>query len=60
MELGASKKHISAEHTTTAKPWATERNFRYLSSSDNVELDRQMKIFVSETEEQPIMIEAFH
>lgn len=55
-----SRKFITAEHQTTAKGWALERGFTYISASSQEEFNEKLPVFVNpKLSEQPILFEVF-
>ncbi|MDE7381482.1 MAG: 2-succinyl-5-enolpyruvyl-6-hydroxy-3-cyclohexene-1-carboxylic-acid synthase, partial [Muribaculaceae bacterium] len=50
---------ISAKHSTSARAWAIDRGFKYLTASTREEVEEQMQIFTNEKTERPIIFEVF-
>lgn len=54
------KKYVSAEHNTSAKKWAEAAELKYLSATNDEELDKMLDTFVSdENSNQSILLEVF-
>ena len=52
-------KHIAADNEATARGWAESVGFMYLSSHTKEEFDENLKVFLSETSNKPIIFEVF-
>lgn len=50
---------ISAKHNATAKAWAEDRGFKYLSAKTDSELIDKLDDFVTPDSDQPIILEVF-
>lgn len=51
--------YISAKHSASAKAWAEDRGFLYLSASNQSELDENILKFVSPSNDCPVLMEVF-
>ena len=51
--------YISARHDASAKAWAIDRGFTYLSADNEEDLEKQLDVFVSPYGEKPIILELF-
>jgi 2-succinyl-5-enolpyruvyl-6-hydroxy-3-cyclohexene-1-carboxylate synthase len=59
-KTGRSREYITAEHYTTARGWAEERGFLYLSAKDQEQFDAALHTFTQEVVGmQPILLEVF-
>ena len=55
-----SRQYITAEHCTSAKGWAEERGFTYLSAHNQEDIDACISQFTTpETQEKPMLLEVF-
>ncbi|MDR1644878.1 MAG: 2-succinyl-5-enolpyruvyl-6-hydroxy-3-cyclohexene-1-carboxylic-acid synthase [Tannerellaceae bacterium] len=52
-------KYIAVRHTTTAKAWAEDQGFTYLSVSNDSELQTLMPAFTATHSTRPILMEVF-
>lgn len=61
MDKGSnSQPYLTAGHQTSARAWAEERGFAYLSVKGGDELDGAMQLFTApEEKERPLLLEAF-
>lgn len=51
---------VTGSHTVSAKGWATERGFTYLTASNEQELEEAIPLFTrQETTERPMLLEVF-
>ena len=57
-KLSHINKHIAAEHFATAKGWAQDRGYKYLSARNKEEFEEAIKIFMSPSD-KPIFFEVF-
>jgi 2-succinyl-5-enolpyruvyl-6-hydroxy-3-cyclohexene-1-carboxylic-acid synthase len=58
----SSKSHdaVTGTHSTSAKGWALERGFTYITANDSKELEEAMPLFVHpEQTERPLLLEIF-
>ncbi|OAV66498.1 2-succinyl-5-enolpyruvyl-6-hydroxy-3- cyclohexene-1-carboxylate synthase [Bacteroidales bacterium Barb6] len=53
-----TRRYVTAAHTTSAKGWAEERGFRYLSARNELELNEALPLFIGTTE-KPLLLEVF-
>ncbi|MCE5206313.1 MAG: 2-succinyl-5-enolpyruvyl-6-hydroxy-3-cyclohexene-1-carboxylic-acid synthase [Porphyromonadaceae bacterium] len=51
--------YITANHTTTAKGWAEQRGFTYLSASNAEELQKQLSLLLNPESDSPVILEVF-
>lgn len=51
--------YISAQHTASAKAWALDRGFTYLSACNEYELTGHLDRFISDSEDKPVILEVF-
>ncbi|MCE5178185.1 MAG: 2-succinyl-5-enolpyruvyl-6-hydroxy-3-cyclohexene-1-carboxylic-acid synthase [Porphyromonadaceae bacterium] len=51
--------YITATHTTTAKGWAEQRGFTYLSASNAEELQKQLPLLLNTESDSPVILEVF-
>lgn len=51
--------YISAKHAASAKAWAEDRGFKYLSARNQSELEEKISTFVSPSGDGPILMEVF-
>lgn len=51
--------HTSAAHTTEAKGWVESVGFKYFAVHNDAEFDEAMRVFLDNTSDSPIFIEAF-
>ncbi len=51
--------YITATHTTTAKGWAEQQGFTYLSASNAEELQKQLPLLLNPESNSPVILEAF-
>ncbi|MDR1557895.1 MAG: 2-succinyl-5-enolpyruvyl-6-hydroxy-3-cyclohexene-1-carboxylic-acid synthase [Tannerellaceae bacterium] len=56
---GIMEKHLAVGHSLSARAWAEDQGFTYLSVSNEQELQEQMPVFVCEKGDKPILMEAF-
>jgi 2-succinyl-5-enolpyruvyl-6-hydroxy-3-cyclohexene-1-carboxylate synthase len=56
--ISTLNQHIAAGHHSKVSDWISMMNVKYLSAANQSELDENMKIFISESE-QPIIFEVF-
>ena len=55
-----ARRFVSATHKTSAKAWAEDRGFEYLSAENGYELDQALEKFVyPSVTRQPILLEVF-
>lgn len=55
-----SRRFITAPHRTSAKAWAEDRGFQYLSAHDDEELDQAVEAFTQPSiTSQPMLLEVF-
>ncbi len=52
-------KYIAADNNTTAKGWAKTQGFLYLSATNKEEFDENLKQFLSDKSDKPIIFEVF-
>lgn len=57
-KLSNVNKHIAAEHFATAKGWAQDRGYKYLSARNKEEFEEAIKIFISPSD-RPVFFEVF-
>ena len=50
---------VAAEHTATAKGWAESLNINYIESRNKEEFDKNLKVFLNEHSDRPILFEVF-
>ena len=50
---------IAAEHFATAKGWAESQGFKYISSHNKKEFDKNLNDFIDENSDKPIIFEVF-
>jgi 2-succinyl-5-enolpyruvyl-6-hydroxy-3-cyclohexene-1-carboxylate synthase len=55
----AMEKYVVASHTWSARAWAEDRGFTYLSASNEQELHAQMTAFTSAEGNKPVLMEVF-
>ncbi|MDR1918564.1 MAG: 2-succinyl-5-enolpyruvyl-6-hydroxy-3-cyclohexene-1-carboxylic-acid synthase [Tannerellaceae bacterium] len=55
----AMEKYVVASHSWSARAWAEDRGFTYLSASDEQELTEQMPVFTAEGGDKPVLLEVF-
>ena len=56
----SSRRFITATHRTSAKAWAEDRGFQYLSVHNEEELDQAVEIFTQPSiTSQPMLMEVF-
>jgi 2-succinyl-5-enolpyruvyl-6-hydroxy-3-cyclohexene-1-carboxylate synthase len=55
----AMEKYVIASHTWSAKAWAEDRGFAYLSVSNEQELNAQMPAFTAKEGDKPVLMEVF-
>lgn len=53
------KKYVAAEHQTSAQKWAEAAELKYLSASNEAELDKILDLFVSTNNDQSVLLEVF-
>lgn len=58
-QSGAIDGYIAASHNMSARAWAESTGFIYLSASNKTELEENMKLFLKEDSDTPILLEAF-
>jgi len=51
--------YITAAHTTTARGWAEQRGFTYLSASNAEELQKQLPLLLNPESDSPVILEVF-
>lgn len=51
--------NVAADHNATAKGWAESRGFKYLSSTNKEEFDKNLVEFVNPNSDKPIILEVF-
>ena len=51
--------NVAADHNATAKGWAESRGFKYLSSTNKEEFDKNSVEFVNPNSDKPIILEVF-
>ena len=51
--------NVAADHNATAKGWTESRGFKYLSSPNNEEFDKQLVESVNPNSDKPIILEVF-
>ena len=56
----SSRRFITATHRTSAKAWAEDRGFQYLSAHNEEELDQAVEVFTQPSiTSQPMLMEVF-
>jgi 2-succinyl-5-enolpyruvyl-6-hydroxy-3-cyclohexene-1-carboxylate synthase len=56
---GITEKHITVRHAVSAKAWAEDQGFTYLSVSGEPELHAHMPAFVRRDARKPVLMEVF-
>lgn len=51
--------NVAADHNATAKGWTESRGFKYLSSTNKEEFDKNLVEFVNPNSDKPIILEVF-
>lgn len=51
--------NVAAEHFSTAKGWVESQNIKYLSAKNKDEFDNNLKEFLSDKSDKPIVFEVF-
>ena len=51
--------YITANHTTSARGWAEQRGFTYLSASNAEELQKQLPLLLNPESDSPVILEVF-
>lgn len=51
--------HIAAAHKTSVKDWVISRGFKYIAATNKEEFDSNLKLFMTEKSDMPILFEVF-
>jgi len=54
-----TRRFVTATHTATAKGWALERGFHYITAHDENELNEAMSSFTQPESDKPVLLEVF-